>query len=163
MERTHPPEDEAPLPLEIRRDERLDQRCLQSLRSFAPGDTIAPFRAKATYAHPARMTLQVSESEHIELTPAVLGFTNHSCEPNTYFDVERRALVALEPISADDTLTFFYPSTEWTMASPFDCGCGSPRCLGRIAGASQLPESALQGYLLAPHIMRLLGQAKRER
>jgi hypothetical protein len=161
MERIPP--DAASLPLEIRRDERLGQRGLQSLRSFAAGEVIVPFRATATYERPAQMTLQVSEHEHIELTPTVLGFVNHGCAPNVSFDVEQRALVALEPISAGDMLTFFYPSTEWTMALPFDCSCGSPRCLGRVAGASQLPEGALQGHRLAPHIMKLLAQAKRKR
>jgi hypothetical protein len=109
------------------------------------------------------MTLQVSEHEHIELTPMALSFVNHSCAPNVYFDVEQRALIALEPISAGDMLTFFYPSTEWTIASPFDCACGSPHCLGQVAGASQLPEHALQGHRLAPHITELLKQAMRKR
>lgn len=145
--------------LVVCRDERLDQRYLQSLRAFSAGDTISAFRAAATFAHPAQMTLQVSESEHIELMPAILTFTNHGCEPNAYFDVEQRAMIALRPIAAGDPITYFYPSTEWTMASPFDCQCGSPRCLGKVAGASQLPASALQGHRLAPHITALLRKA----
>jgi len=31
------------------------------------------------------------------------------------------ALTGIETI----TVTFFYPSTEWKMAQPFDCLCGS--------------------------------------
>lgn len=145
--------------LEVRRDERLDQRSLHSLRAFSAGDTLVTFRAAATFAHPARLTLQVSESEHIELAPAALTFINHGCEPNAFFDVEQRALIALRPIAAGDPMTAFYPSTEWTMAEPFDCHCGSPRCLGKIAGASQLPARALQGHRLAPHIQALLQRA----
>ena len=34
-------------------------------------------------------------------------------------------LTALRPISEGDELTFFYPSTEWAMAEPFECGCGA--------------------------------------
>ena len=79
-----------------------------------------------------------------------------SCEPNVAFDVERWALVALSPVAPRDELTFFYPSTEWTMASPFDCACQSPRCLRRIAGASHAPAGSLSGRVLAPHIKRLL-------
>lgn len=157
------PPDEATLPLEVRRDARLDQLCLWSLRAFSAGDTIVPFRAAATYERPARLTLQASEQEHIELSPSPLTFTNHSCDPNAYFDVERWELIALRPIAAGDAITSFYPATEWTMASPFGCVCGSPRCLGRIAGASQLPEQALQGQRLTPHITRLLREARRSR
>ena len=105
------------------------------------------------------MTVQVSEREHIELSPAFLRFINHSCDPNVAFDVERWSLVALSPIAPRDELTFFYPSTEWTMASPFDCACQSPRCLKTIAGASRAPAGALAGRVLAPHIKRLLAGA----
>ncbi len=76
------------------------------------------------------------------------------------FDVERWSVVALSPIAPRDELTFFYPETEWTMASPFDCACRSPRCLGRIAGASEVPAGALGGRPLAPHIRRLLAGAR---
>lgn len=151
------------LPLEIRQDGQLGQRSLWSLRAFAVGEVLTPFRAEATYDRPGRMTLQVSEHEHITLWPSALTFTNHSCDPNTFFDIEQWRLIALKPIAAGEPITFFYPSTEWTMAEPFDCGCGSPRCLQRIAGASQLPERSLQGQRLNPHITRLLRQASRPR
>ena len=149
--------------LEVRQDEQLGQRFLRSLRAFAAGEVLTPFRAVATYERPAQMTLQVSEREHITLSPSVLTFTNHSCDPNTFFDVEQRRVIALKPIEAGEPITFFYPSTEWRMAEPFDCACGSPRCLRRIAGASQMPERSLQGQRLNPHITRLLQQAPRQR
>lgn len=155
-------QDEA-LSLEVRQDEQRGQRFLRSLRAFAAGEVLTPFRAAATYERPARMTLQVSEGEHITLLPSVLTFTNHSCDPNAFFDVEQWRVIALKPISAGEPITLFYPSTEWTMAEPFNCACGSPRCLRRIAGASQLPEHSLQGQRLNPHITRLLRQASRPR
>ncbi|MGK3982020.1 SET domain-containing protein [Sorangium sp. So ce136] len=52
------------------------------------------------------MTLQLSQHQHIELAPGFLAFTNHSCDPNAYFDVERHALVALRPIAPGDEVTF---------------------------------------------------------
>jgi hypothetical protein len=156
------PQDE-PLSLEVREDAQLGQRSLRSLRAFAAGEVLTPFRAAATYDRPARMTLQVSEREHITLLPSVLTFTNHSCDPNAFFDVEQWRVIALRPISVGEPITFFYPSTEWTMAEPFACACGSPRCLQRIAGASQLPEHSLQGQRLNPHITRLLRHASRPR
>lgn len=152
-----------PLPLEVLQDERLGQRSLRSLRAFAVGEVLTPFRAAATYDRPARMTLQVSEREHITLWPSVLTFTNHSCDPNAFFDTEQGRLIALKPIAAGEPITFFYPSTEWTMAEPFDCSCGSARCLRRIAGASQLPERSLQGQRLNAHILKLLQQGSHPR
>ncbi|WP_437514120.1 SET domain-containing protein-lysine N-methyltransferase [Sorangium sp. So ce1099] len=138
--------------------DRLGQRCVRSLVAFAAGDVLVTFGAAAVHDRPSRMTLQLSQHQHIELTPAFLAFTNHSCDPNACFDVERRALVALRPIAPGDEVTFFYPSTEWTMASSFECHCGSARCLGQIAGASQLPPGALSDYSVAPHIARQLAQ-----
>jgi len=32
-------------------------------------------------------------------------------------------------------VTFFYPSTELSMAVPFSCKCGDPHCLGTISGS----------------------------
>ena len=93
---------------------------------------------------------------------AFLSFVNHGCEPNVAFDVERSALIALSPIAPGDELTFFYPSTEWAMASPFDCVCGSPRCLGRVAGRAppRVPARAPWASRLAPHIVRCLAVAQ---
>jgi hypothetical protein len=146
---------------EIGSHERLGQRCLRSLARFAAGEVLARFQAASVQDRPSRMTVQVSEREHVELAPTFLSLVNHGCAPNVSFDVERRVLVALAPVAPRDELTFFYPSTEWVMAAPFDCVCGSPRCLGRIAGASQVPARALVGHTLAPHIKRLLAGAWR--
>jgi len=46
-------------------------------------------------------------------------------------------VVAARDLAADDELTFFYPSTEWSMAEPFDCWCGAERVrrgLGVLGG-----------------------------
>lgn len=77
---------------------------------------------------------------------------NHSCEPNVAFDLSsedqnewhvralktiregetRKCLYAIPATKYTDHLstyaqvTFFYPSTEWDMAQPFDCICGTP-------------------------------------
>jgi hypothetical protein len=48
-------------------------------------------------------------------------------DPNVKFDTEAMQVVALRDISADSELQFFYPSSEWEMAAPFQCWCGSPK------------------------------------
>ncbi|WP_438029298.1 SET domain-containing protein-lysine N-methyltransferase [Sorangium sp. So ce233] len=143
---------------EVTAPDRFGQRCLRSLAAFAAGDVLQPFGAAVVHDRPNRMTLQLSQHQHIELEPGFLAFTNHGCDPNAHFDVELRALVALRRIAPGDEITFFYPSTEWTMASPFECRCGSARCLRRIAGASELPPGVLAEYRLAPHVARQLAQ-----
>lgn len=161
-ESPEPPEDPSesidtpPTSFLIDRHDGLGQRSLKSQVEHAPGDVLAEFSGRRHFDHPSRMTVQVSEDAHIELSPTWLELINHSCDPNVAFDTARMVLVALRPIAAGDELCFFYPSTEWTMQSPFECVCGSPRCLGRITGASRIAPATLSAYRLAPHIQRLL-------
>lgn len=73
------------------------------------------------------------------MTPCAV---NHSCDPNVFFDLTERPsrtnprepadfpsswkLKTLDKgIKKGETLTFFYPSTEWDMGVPFDCLCGT--------------------------------------
>ena len=59
-------------------------------------------------------------------------------------------------IHAGTPVTFFYPSTEWEMAQPFDCFCGSKECLGTISGAKDIPRQILRKYFLNQHIKQAL-------
>lgn len=139
------------------------QRCLKSRLHFEAGDVLAGFFAKRHSRTPHRMTVQTGESSHIELGPTCIELVNHSCDPNVFFDVVRFELVALRTIEPGDELTFFYPSTEWRMESPFRCECGSPRCLGLIDGAGRMGRDKLAGHRLSAHIHALLDAHERER
>lgn len=154
--------DEPPSHLQIDHRDGLGQRCLKSLAVFEPGDVLAQFGPLRHCDSASRMTVQISEHHHIELAPVYLELINHSCDPNVFFDSQRWELVALRPIAAGDELCFFYPSTEWHMASPFECACGTDRCLGRIMGASRLPRPVLATHRLSAHIVRLLAATERE-
>jgi len=163
-----PPEDPferiGPVPeaFKIARHDGLGQLSLRSQRRFAPGETLSAFSPRSLHQGPHRMTVQVSKHDHIELAPRFLELINHSCAPNVAFDTERFELIALAPIEPGDELCFFYPSTEWFMADPFECACGHHRCHGRISGASQMPASALSGHYLAAHIVSLLREQREE-
>jgi hypothetical protein len=61
-----------------------------------------------------------------------------------------------------DELTFFYPSTEWSMAQPFNCLCGKPTCRGRISGARDMTEEQLEGMWLNGHIRELLAEQEQQ-
>lgn len=141
----------------------VGQRCLKSRLHFEVGDVLASFSAKRHTSSPHRMTVQVGESSHIELAPLCIELINHSCDPNVFFDVQRFEIVALRPIVPGDELTFFYPSTEWRMESPFQCACGSDRCFGRIDGADRMGRERLAGHRLSVHVEALFERIERER
>lgn len=57
-----------------------------------------------------------------------------------------------------DELTFFYPSSEWAMAQPFDCFCGSSNCRGRIDGAGKMSAKQLEGLWLNGYIRDMIAE-----
>lgn len=101
--------------------------------------------------HPTYQTVQLDDRTHInELN--VLALLNHSCEPNVIVDTTLLECRAICDIEAGETLYFFYPSTEWDMARPFQCQCGSSRCLKFVAGASYVSDETLSQYFVNQHI-----------
>ncbi|KAK1247065.1 hypothetical protein MKX08_000867 [Trichoderma sp. CBMAI-0020] len=106
---------------------------------------------KATYA-----TVQMGKDKHLNLNSDLL-YINHSCEPSLHFDMGSMRIVAgPKGLRPGDELTFFYPSTEWDMAQPFDCFCGKPTCKRVISGAKDMPSELLEGLWLNDHIHELL-------
>ncbi|GAB1313218.1 Post-SET domain-containing protein [Madurella fahalii] len=107
--------------------------------------------AKPTYA-----TVQMGRDKHLDLNSYLL-YINHSCEPSLIFDTANMNVIAgPKGLQPGEELTFFYPSTEWHMAQPFDCLCGKPTCRGRISGAEDMTLEQLDGLWLNGHIRELL-------
>lgn len=79
-------------------------------------------------------------------------------EKTPSFRETRTSLIYLVITSVLTGPQFFYPSTEWHMAQPFDCFCGTPSCRGRIAGARDMPRAQLEGLWLNGHIRELLDE-----
>jgi hypothetical protein len=90
------------------------------------------------------------------LDPEFLQYINHSCNPNVFFDTQKRVVIALGNIEIGEEFTFFYPSTEWSMDRGFDCICQSKNCLGYIQGAAHLPPNVLKKYKLSQYIQQKL-------
>ncbi len=90
------------------------------------------------------------------LAPEFLQYTNHSCNPNVFFDTTDFVLRCLTKIEVGEEMTFFYPSTEWCMAQTFDCECKTEKCLGDIQGALYLHPAILQTYKLSDYIKQKL-------
>ncbi|KAH8678038.1 hypothetical protein BX600DRAFT_451306 [Xylariales sp. PMI_506] len=107
---------------------------------------------------PTYATVQFDKDKHLNLNSDLL-YINHSCEPSLIFDTANfRIIAGPNGLQAGEELTFFYPSTEWHMAQPFDCLCGKPTCRGRIAGARDMPKEKLEGLWINGHIRELLEQ-----
>ena len=127
------------------------------------GAVLASFAESLRVSEPSYLTVQLDANTHLILRPEFVQYVNHSCDPNVSFDMSRLALVALRELHAGEELTYFYPSTELTMAQPFDCACGAPNCVGYIAGASAMPREVLERYDLSPFIRDWLSQHAEQR
>lgn len=116
-------------------------------------------RRLPTPATVAYSSVQASKTLHIELN-CDLVYINHSCSPTLIFDMARwevRVNPDLEGgLKEGDELTFFYPSTEWSMVQPFDCLCKSSECRGTIRGAKDMRVADLDDYWLSEHVKELL-------
>lgn len=129
-----------------------NQKSLHATVSFASGDIICDFGAGITQSYATYLTVQTGADRHITLMPEFLQYINHSCEPNVFFNTATMQLVCIAPLQPGDEFAFFYPSTEWEMAQPFVCNCGSNECLQLINGASHLSVETLAKYRLTDFI-----------
>ncbi|CAL1714963.1 unnamed protein product [Somion occarium] len=136
---------------------------LQSNKTFEAGEVIAKLEG-ITIGTPKRYTsVQCGEysQDNLELN-SDLRFANHSCEPSTDWDLSSPNpadwhVRARKRIEAGDSITFFYPCTEWDMIQPFKCSCGAPTCLGTIQGAKYLDvKEVTSRAFINPWIRRLL-------
>lgn len=134
------------------RNPATGQFSLHATAFFDQGEMMCEFGAVEIVDTPSYKTLQVGLRKHILLYPDCLQYTNHSCDPNVFFDTDKMQLIALKSVQPGDEMVFFYPSTEWKMASEFKCTCGTDQCLGIIKGASALTEEILQNYRLTSFI-----------
>lgn len=105
---------------------------------------------------PTRYSLQVGRDLHLDQGDArnpedrvarrFWRYMNHHCEPSTV--IRDREVIALRDIAAGEGVTFDYNTTEYDMADPFSCHCGSAHCVGTVRGARHLPPA--QRARLAP-------------
>lgn len=132
------------------------EKSLHATVSYKAGDIFSKFEAGEILAAPNKYTVQINDETHVILDPEFLQYINHSCDPNVFFDTAKMELSCLKDISPGDELTFFYPSTEYAMASPFNCFCGANNCLHKIQGASFLSQEVILHYKFTDFIMQKL-------
>jgi hypothetical protein len=133
---------------------------LVAIRSIFAGEKLFLLEGEITPL-PSRYSVQVGENQHVdkEANPSnEMGldrffwrFFNHSCDPNTV--IRERTVFARRDIKPEEEITFNYNTTEWEMAEPFICHCGSVNCLQEIRGFKHLTVSQrLQLPMVAPHL-----------
>jgi hypothetical protein len=137
---------------DIMQNNNTGEKSLHASSFFDAGEVICDFGSDKVLDTPNYLTVQTGDDEHITLKPEFLQYINHSCSPNVFFDTTAMQLVALKEIQPGDELLFFYPSTEWDMAQPFDCFCGTAQCLHRIKGAAHLTDEEAMRYRLTQFI-----------
>lgn len=137
---------------DIMQNSSTGEKSLHASSFFDGGDVLCSFESKRTVDTPSYLTVQTGEHSHILLHPDFLQYINHSCDPNVFFDTTAMQLVALREIQPGDELLFFYPSTEWDMAQPFECFCHAAQCLHRIQGAAHMSNEDLMRYRLTQFI-----------
>jgi hypothetical protein len=141
---------------EVRQAADSGAKSLHAKQSFQPGDVLSKFYPEAILSTATYLTIQLDEKEHINILPEYLRYTNHSCSPNIFFDTASLEVICVRPVKVGEEMTFFYPSSEWDMAQPFDCCCGSSECLGTIQGAKYLADDVLKNYKLTDFIQQQL-------
>ncbi|KAI9739483.1 MAG: hypothetical protein M1818_005171 [Claussenomyces sp. TS43310] len=96
---------------------------------------------------PSYSTVQMGPDTHLHLNSDLI------------FDMPTLSILAgPRGLRPGDELTFFYPSTEWSMAQGFDCLCGAQTCRGRIEGAATMRPEHLEGLWLNGYIREMLAQ-----
>jgi hypothetical protein len=120
-------------------------RCVRAVADVTASEVI--FALEGTIGStPDRHTVQLGPGLHLHPTGNAIDssgeyrhpwmYTNHSCAPNA--KVVDRAMVSIRGIRAGEEITFDYDTTEYDMASPFECHCENPGCRGMIRGYKHL-------------------------
>lgn len=110
---------------------------------------------------PTPLTVMLDENTHLLMLDGVFQYLAHLCEPNVCISIDainnRVKCQALHDIQPGELIGYNYNTTEWDMASPFTCCCGSPVCALTIRGHKYLTSAqrvSLQS-LLSPAVREL--------
>lgn len=104
-------------------------RKLVAMQDLRQGKVIAELPTELL-DKPDRLSIEYPLGVHRNCEFSVVGSINHSCEPNAA--VFNGNIVAWSCIAAGEEVTINYKRTERHLAEPFDCHCGSKKCIGRV-------------------------------
>jgi hypothetical protein len=115
-----------------------------TLISFKEGDLICKgtgFFLNTQTLH----SLQYQEDKVYIHDPFFIGKVLHSCDSNSYLDVNTFSLYAKRDIKVFETLTIYYPETEAELYQEFDCTCGSDKCIKYVTGYKKINKESING------------------
>jgi hypothetical protein len=125
-----------------------NHRRLVATRPVAAGTRLFAITGRETTV-PTRYSLQVGPALHLDQECArdefdlvrryFWRYLDHHCDPTTV--IRDREVFAVRDIAEGDGVTFNYNTTEYDMAEPFRCHCGSARCVGTVRGARHLTRA----------------------
>lgn len=162
--------DELPSTEDVRVESNNGFAGVFAARHYSRGDRLLPLDGHAP-SPKTRYSIQIGVDRHLDPDSRPNGFPgatapwkylNHACDPNLEIDLDAMCFAARRDIAAGEELTFNYLTTEWDMASGFQCLCGSDRCFGTIRGFAYLPpdeQSALLPFAAA-HIRTLYDRSQ---
>lgn len=125
--------------------EQTEHRRLIALRDIAKGTSLFRLTGRERKS-PTKYSVQVGATIHLDpdctrdkaelVRRYFWRYLDHACEPTV--QIRDREAIAVRDIAEGEGVTFHYCTTEYDMATPFDCLCGSARCMGVIRGARHL-------------------------
>ena len=146
--------------IEINR--RMDFKGLFAKEDIKAGSVI--FHLKGSISRrPNKYSIQLDRDKHVDFPPVrkpnddldyAWQFLNHSCEPNGYMNIAEYSFCALRDIRKGEEITFNYLTTEYELARPFRCDCGSAKCFGIIRGNKFLTADQRAGLRDQPDTSR---------
>jgi hypothetical protein len=120
-------------------------RRLVAIRPIAVGTRLFTLVGREIPA-PTRYSVQVGRALHLDpdcsedefelVRRYFWRYLDHACDPTTV--IRDREVIAIREIAEGDGVTFDYNTTEYDMAEPFQCRCGSDQCVGIVRGARHL-------------------------
>lgn len=120
-------------------------RRLVAIRPIASGTRLFTITGRES-GTPTRYSVQVTATLHLDQDCArdehdvvqryFWRYLDHDCDPSAV--IREREVIAIRDIEVGDGVTFDYNTTEYDMASPFQCHCSSAHCVGVVRGARHL-------------------------
>ena len=115
---------------------------LYARKDFTAGSVIFPLKGRIS-RRGNKYSVQLTTDKHLDF-PLIRKpnddlhyawqYVNHNCEPSGYVNAAEYSFCALRNIGRGEEITFNYLTTEYELASPFQCECQSANCFGFIRG-----------------------------
>ena len=118
----------------------LEFSTLKAEKDFSKGELVLDLSAAEVLAERDYTSIDLGDSN---VYHPMGRYINHACNPTSYVDADRKAIVAVGTIKPGDEITFNYLASERQIVAPFDCACGWVHCVGRIEKRLAQPSESL--------------------